>query len=168
MAAVMSAAGIHASAADTPDLTLEALRDSLSAKLAAAESYLTVFYGIFDPSNRRLTWASAGHPHAFRVPRNGRPERLAATAPPLGLGSGPVGVLTMPWHPADDLLCLWTDGLVDAANAAGERFGEARLLAALGARRDCPPEQIVAQVMAEADSFAPHPADDRTLLVLRL
>lgn len=169
MAAVMSAAGIHASAATTPDITLAELRDSLAAKLASSDSYLTVFYGILDPINRRVVWASAGHPYAFRIPASGPPERLDATAPPLGLGgSHQIGMRTLPWEKGADLLCLWTDGLVDAGNDAGERYGEARLLSALSSRRGLEPERIVAEVLAEADAFAPHPADDRTLLVLRL
>src|SRR6185369_9288410 len=119
--------------------------------------------------HRRVTWASAGHPYAFRIPASGPPERLDATAPPLGLaGDTEIGMLSLPWEKGADLLCLWTDGLVDAENGAGERFGEARLLAALSCRRSLEPERIVAEVFAEADAFAPHPIDDRTLLVLRL
>lgn len=168
MAAVMSAAGIHATAGDAPDQTLMALGASLAAKFASSDTYLTVFYGILDPINRRLNWASAGHPHAFRVPADGPPERLEATAAPLGLGTAVIESRTIPWTAGRDLLCLWTDGLVDAQNEAGERFGEGRLLAALSARRGWIPELIVAGVMAEADGFAPRPEDDRTLLVLRL
>jgi sigma-B regulation protein RsbU (phosphoserine phosphatase) len=169
MAAVMAAAGIHASGDETPDVTLAALRDSLAAKLASSESYLTVFYGIFDSGRGRLNWANAGHPHAFRLPAAGEPVRLAATAPPLGLAGGRrIGLCSTGWVKESDLLCLWTDGLVDAANDAGERYGEERLLAALGRRRGHEPERIVEEVMAEADGFAPRPADDRTLLVLRL
>lgn len=168
MAAVMSAAGIHAASGDTPDRALDALGGSLSAKLASSDTYLTVFYGILDPINRRLTWANAGHPHAFRFPAEGDPVRLEATAPPLGLGSMEGGCRTVTWTAGKDLLCIWTDGLVDAENEAGERFGEARLLALLSSRRAWNPELIVEDVMAQADAFAPHPADDRTLLVLRL
>ncbi|HEY9506998.1 MAG TPA: GAF domain-containing SpoIIE family protein phosphatase [Gemmatimonadales bacterium] len=168
MAAVMSAAGIHATAGDAPDQALTALGASLAAKFASSDTYLTVFYGILDPINRRLRWASAGHPHAFRLPAEGAPERLEATAAPLGLGTEAIECRTIPWTAGRDLLCLWTDGLVDAQNEAGDRFGEGRLLAALSARRSWIPELIVAGVMAEADGFAPRPEDDRTLLVLRL
>ena len=169
MAAVMAAAGIHASAVTTPDITLAELGDSLAAKLASSDTYLTVFYGILDPIQRRLTWASAGHPYAFRIPAEGAPERLDATAPPLGLARSPeIGLRSLPWQQGADLLCLWTDGLVDAENESGERYGEGRLLAALSSRRRLDPERIVAEILAEADAFAPHPTDDRTLLVMRL
>jgi len=168
MAAVMSAAGIHAAGGDTPDRALAALGDSLSGKLASSDTYLTVIYGILDPINRRLTWANAGHPHAFRFPAEGDPVRLESTAPPLGLGTMEIGCRSVDWTAGKDLLCAWTDGLVDAENHAGERFGEARLLSLLAARRGWSPELIVEDVMAQADAFSPHPADDRTLLVLRL
>jgi sigma-B regulation protein RsbU (phosphoserine phosphatase) len=169
MAAVMSAAGIHASGAEPPDSTLIALANSLAAKLSSTDTYLTVIYCILDPLHQRLTWANAGHPHAFRIPAEGPPERLDATAPPLGLAGSPEpGCRSLGWNKESDLLCIWTDGLVDAASQGGERFGESRLLAALTARRALEPERIVEEVMAEADRFAPRPDDDRTLLVLRL
>ncbi|HEX9165224.1 MAG TPA: SpoIIE family protein phosphatase, partial [Gemmatimonadales bacterium] len=66
-----------------------------------------------------------------------------------------------------DLLCLWTDGLVDAESADGERFGEGRLIRWLVALRDRPVAEIVATVMDEVERHAVAPADDRTLLVLR-
>ena len=169
MAAVMAAAGIHASSGATPDVTLRLLRDSLAERLASSDTYLTVFYGILDPGRARLTWASAGHPYAFRIPAQGEPRRLDATAPPLGLGGdGEIVSCSLEWDKAGDLLCLWSDGLMDAQNLQGERFGEARILAALMARRSREPEQIVSEVMAEVEAFAPEQGDDRTLLVLRL
>jgi sigma-B regulation protein RsbU (phosphoserine phosphatase) len=169
MAHVLSAAGIHAAAAASPDEVLVNLLDSVGDELRKTEMYFTVFYGVFDRWTRALCYASAGHPYAFRLPRDGEPERLGATSPPLGLAEGARAVAReVPWHPEDDLLCLWTDGLVDARNAEGESYGEARLLARLQAHRELPAEEIVRAVMAEADAWAVRPADDRTLLVLRL
>jgi sigma-B regulation protein RsbU (phosphoserine phosphatase) len=65
-----------------------------------------------------------------------------------------------------DLLCLFTDGLADAADAEGARFGEARLIERITSLRDRPPEEIVDAVMSEVDRHSASPADDRTLLVL--
>ena len=67
-----------------------------------------------------------------------------------------------------DLLVLWTDGLVDARNDAGEPFGEQRLLASSAAQRTEPPEAIVQAVLEEAEAFGAQPTDDRTLLVMRI
>jgi sigma-B regulation protein RsbU (phosphoserine phosphatase) len=169
MALVMSAAGIHAASSMTPDETLSALLESLSTELARTEMHFSVFYGVLDPESRRLSYANAGHPHAFRVPRVGEPERLEATAPPLGLATaGNIQRRQVPWSVGTDLLVLWTDGLVDARNDDGEPFGEHRLLANVCARREDAPEVIVKSVLEEAEAFGSHPIDDRTLLVLRI
>jgi sigma-B regulation protein RsbU (phosphoserine phosphatase) len=169
MALVMSAAGIHAAAAVTPDETLSALLESLGPELASTEMYFSVFYGVLDPLTGRLSYANAGHPYAFRVPRFGDPERLEATAPPLGLATaGSIDRRQVPWSIDHDLLVLWTDGLVDARNAEGEPFGEQRLLACVCERRTDAPEVIVRAVLEEAEAFGAQPADDRTLLIMRI
>jgi sigma-B regulation protein RsbU (phosphoserine phosphatase) len=169
MALVLSAAGIHAGGAFTPDETLVAMLRSLENELESTEMYFTIFYGVLDPFGHRLVYANAGHPHAFRFPRVGPPERLEATAAPIGLGSAPdIGRGRVAWQPGADLLCLWTDGLVEARSEAGEPFGEERLLAEIGRRRELPAERIVSEVVALADAHAPAPADDRTLLILRV
>jgi sigma-B regulation protein RsbU (phosphoserine phosphatase) len=169
MALVMAAAGIHAATSATPDETLRALLESLSSELARTEMHFSVFYGVLDPSSRQLEYANAGHQHAFQVPRHGVPERLEATAPPLGLAT-PASIQRrrVPWSVGEDLLVLWTDGLVDARNEAGEPFGEQRLLDEIAAHRKEAPETIVQRVLQKADEFSAHPTDDRTLLVLRI
>ena len=169
MALVMAAAGIHAAAETTPDETLTALLDSLSAELARTEMHFSVFYGVLDPRAKRLSYANAGHPHAFRIPQSGEPERLEATAPPLGLAAmGTIQRRVVEWAPGSDLLVLWTDGLVDARNQAGEAFGEQRLLDCVSAHRADPAESIVRAALADAESFGGKAIDDRTLLVMRI
>jgi sigma-B regulation protein RsbU (phosphoserine phosphatase) len=169
MALIMSAAGIHAATAATPDETLTALLDSLATELAETEMHFSVFYGVLDPRAGRLSYASAGHPHAFRVPAAGPPERLEATSPPLGLAAmGSIRRRQVPWTQGSDLLVLWTDGLVDARNEMEEPFGERRLLDEVCARRKETPEAIVKAVLAQADRFGARPIDDRTLLVMRI
>ncbi len=168
-AQVMAAAGIHAHGTRAPDDVLARLADSLAGELETTEMYLTVFYGIVDPAAGRLTYSNAGHIHAFRLPREGAAERLAPTAPPLGLGEpGSFGRRTVAWKTTEDLLVLYTDGLVDRVNGAGERFGEARLVAWLEQARRQSAQQIVAGAFAEADRFSDRAADDSTLLVVRI
>jgi sigma-B regulation protein RsbU (phosphoserine phosphatase) len=168
MALVLSAAGIHAAAAAGPAVTLGRLRKSLLGKLSETEMYATVFYAVLDRAGSRLLYANAGHPHAFRITAAGEARRLEATAPPIGLGLGdPIEQESITWDPQGDLLCLWTDGLVDAADGAGERYGEARLLERLVELRERVPDEIVAELMDEVNRFSAAPADDRTLLVLR-
>lgn len=168
MALVMAAAGIHAGLVHSPDETLVALHDSLGGELASTEMHFSVFYGILDPARRRLTYSNAGHQHAFRVPLTGEPERLESTSPPLGLApAAAIGRREVAWVPKADLLCLWTDGLVDARDGA-EAFTEESLLREIVARRSETPAAIVEAIFSEANRVSSRPVDDRTLLVLRI
>ena len=168
MALVLSAAAIHALAAESPEVALERLLASVKSELAEAEMHVALFYGVADPENGRLRYANAGHPHAFRVPPSGPPERLEATAPPLGLGD--VDKLSggeVAWHHESDLLLLFSDGITEVRNAAGEPFGESRVIDVVRAASTQPAERIVDAVFAEVDSFNPTRSDDQTVVVLK-
>ena len=168
MALALSAAGIHASSARSPEEALTRLLASVAAELTRTEMHLAVFYGVVDSSRRRLHYANAGHPHAFRVPASGAAERLGATSPPLGLArSDAIVGAEVPWDARYDVLVLVSDGIVDARNAAGERFGEPRLLEMVQQRRSDPPSAIVDAVFAAVTVHAPLATDDRTLLIFR-
>ena len=67
-----------------------------------------------------------------------------------------------------DLLVAYTDGVTDACDASGTRFGEARLRDVLGTVRSGAAEGTVADVLGAIDAFAGDApaADDVTLLVL--
>ena len=166
MAMTLSAAGIHASSAPTPEETLHRLLESVSVELARTEMHLALIYAVVDPARRRLRYANAGHPHAFRVNSAGVAERLGATSPPLGLArSDTIKGAEISWQTGSDLLVLVSDGIIDARNAEGERFGEPRVLELVARHRGQPPSAIVNAVFAAASAHAPHPADDRTLVV---
>ena len=167
MALVMAAAGVHTGAGATPDEVLASMLESLGSELASTEMFLSVFYGVLDPRSGRLVYASAGHPHAFRIPPEGEPERLPTTAPPLGLSNAAsIARRQVAWVPGRDLLCLWTDGLVE--QGVGGAFTEERLLAEIAGRRTESPDAIVRAVFAQTDAATLRPVDDCTLLVMRV
>src|SRR5439155_158940 len=135
MALVMAASGIHAQAGERPTDVLQRIEQSLTDELGRTEMFLSLFYGVIDPRAGRLTYANAGHPHAFLVDTAAsRPTRLDATRPPLGIAAAPGrdGVLT--WRPRTGVVCLFTDGVAEAEadGERGGRFGEDRRLA-----KDC-------------------------------
>jgi phosphoserine phosphatase RsbU/P len=73
-------------------------------------------------------WAcNCGHPAPFVLRRDGSRDRIAPSSLPLGVQQD-VAYKTEPMalH-AGDMLFLWTDGLSDALNDAGESYGERRL-----------------------------------------
>jgi sigma-B regulation protein RsbU (phosphoserine phosphatase) len=165
---VLSAAGIHAAAANSPDETLTLMYESIGPELMRADMYFSVFYGVIDPVRGRLDYASAGHPYAWRIQKDGTAERLEATAPPLGLGTAAIQLRSSEWKKGEDLLALWTDGLVEARSPAGEQFGEAHLLELVVECRDLSAKEIVAKVFAAHEEYSPKAGDDRTLLVMRV
>jgi len=87
--------------------------------------YATLFVGSLNPANGDLRYVNGGHNPPLLVPGDGGPfKRLVPTGPMVGLLPGAEfaeGRATM--HPGDTLV-IFTDGLVEAENAAGEELGE--------------------------------------------
>jgi phosphoserine phosphatase RsbU/P len=170
MALAMAASGIHAETAESPHETLRRLETSLAEELADTEMFLTLCYVVADPASGTLTYANAGHPHAFLVStETGEITRLDATRPPLGLGSGgQERSVAFARHKA--ILCLFTDGLADARGPNGERFGDQRVLNHVVNLRGRPARHIVEAVFTDIAAFTGGaPAnDDRTLVLLKV
>lgn len=169
MAMVRAAAGIHVHEATTPDAVLRELLESVADELGDTEMFLTLFFGILDGAGGVVRYANAGHPHAFRLTAAGECQRLAATSPPLGITAPEeIAAAEAPWHPHDDLLLLFSDGLVDASNEAGERFGEDRMLDIVRERRTESCQAILDAVFAAVEAFEPSSRDDRTVVLVRI
>jgi sigma-B regulation protein RsbU (phosphoserine phosphatase) len=167
MALTMSAAAIHASDEESPGEVLRRVHRTLVTELETTEMYLTLFYAVIDPHNRRITFANAGHSHAFRIAANGETTRLGATNPPLGivdLDSYAEG--NAPWSPGEDVLFLFTDGLSDALGQ-GEVASERVLLEAVVRERAAPLTDILARIF---EMGVPNelPPDDRTAVLVRI
>ncbi|MBI4419739.1 MAG: SpoIIE family protein phosphatase [Gemmatimonadetes bacterium] len=169
MALVLSAAGIHAVSALSPEDALHRLLNSVAAELSRTEMHLALFYGVVDPVRGRLRYSNAGHPHAFRLAPDGTVQRLGATSPPLGLVSGgAISGAEVAWQSEGDLLVLVSDGIIDARDAADEPFGEERVFALVRQHRGEAPQAMVDAVFAAVPADSPQAADDRTLLILRI
>jgi sigma-B regulation protein RsbU (phosphoserine phosphatase) len=134
-------------------------------------NFVTAVYAVFDPRNGRLTFANAGHA-APRARVNGaarfapldQPRRLPLGVTHRAVGPYPEQVVSL--RPGDTV-ALFTDGITEAANGAGEHFGLDRLDAALGRRAECA-ACAVADVVAELERFVGSAAggDDRTLVLV--
>ena len=132
--------------------------------------FVTLFYGILDRRTGCLTYANAGHPPPFVV----RADRHVFRAPrarnlPLCLLSTPRYELGQLFLAPDDLLVLYTDGILEAADRDGEEFGEARILQALQEAATCTAQDAVDHLMEAVHAFTngvPQ-RDDSTVLALR-
>ena len=169
MALAMSASAIHAQSTLDPSLMLRALLESLREELSSTEMFISVFYGVVDTQSGMLTYANTGHPHAFVFRKDGAVVRLAALDLPLGMTDQPPSAESVPWKSGDDLLVLFTDGIIDARNAAGEHLGEAVILQTLAQHRTKRPSEIVDRVfdVLKAHTGETPLLDDLTLVVLR-
>lgn len=131
-------------------------------------TYSTLFFAEFDDSTQRLRYANCGHPSALVLRSDSRLERLEPTCTVLGLSKGwdcSVGECQL--FPGDTL-ALYTDGVIESFNKAGEEFGEHRLVEALKQHRELPPPALLAALSDEVRQFSPHEQhDDVTFVVAR-
>ncbi len=150
------------------DLTAQA--SDLLYATTSANKYVTAALLELVPASGEARFVSAGHTDCMLVSRDGSAARLTSTGAPLGLlGPGlPYGDQTMRLA-AGDCLALFSDGVTDAENEAGEQFGEERLIDVLRSTGAQPAEMIVARVFEAIDEFAGGTPqfDDITLLVLK-
>lgn len=169
MALTMSASAIHAQNAADPGQMLAMLYGSLKDELSTTEMFISVFFGVLEKGGSVFRYANTGHPHAFIFPADGEPRRLPADQPPLGMSEDTPVAAMANWKADSDLLVLFTDGIPDSRNAAGERLGEAPVLRVISQHRSRPVSEIVEHVFELLRNYAgevPSP-DDLTLLVLR-
>ncbi len=170
MALSMSAASIYALEKGRPAGVLRQLDDALRDELETTEMYLSLFYGILDPKKRTLTYANAGHPHAFSIHLDGSSDRLVATDPPVGIaGPDSYSEKTVSWATGEDLLLLFTDGLSDTLSSEERGSGEKAVLDLAVQGREGDPAALVEALFRAADEATPSvPADDITALALRV
>jgi sigma-B regulation protein RsbU (phosphoserine phosphatase) len=134
-------------------------------------TFVTAFYGIYDPATRVLTYSCAGHnPPLMR--RCGRQEVIelnGAQQLPLGVMSE----ITFPDHaeqlrPGDHII-FYTDGITEAASPEGEMFGTKRLDEVL-AQCSLEPAEIIESVRNHLSAHTGGAAtrDDQTLVVAQV
>jgi serine phosphatase RsbU (regulator of sigma subunit) len=131
-------------------------------------SYATLFFADYDDRTRRLRYANCGHLAPLILHADGTLERLEATCTVLGLFSTWDCAIRETELIAGDMLVLYTDGVTEAFNEAGEEFGESGLIDALRRRSADSPSCAVASVVDELGKFsAREQFDDITLIVAR-
>jgi len=130
--------------------------------------FVTVWLGILEISTGKLTCANAGHEFPFI--RAGGAYRLLKDKHDMMVGAmkkAKYTEYTLLLAPGDALF-VYTDGVPEASNAAGEMFGMDRLEAALNRAADQSPEAILRSVRADVDAFVngAKQFDDLTMLCM--
>jgi len=69
-----------------------------------------------------------------------------------------------------DWLVIFTDGLIEAVNQAGEEYGEQRLLAVLHSNTDLAPDLLLQRMIAEVNAFVGSTPqhDDITAMLIKV
>ncbi|HXY38825.1 MAG TPA: SpoIIE family protein phosphatase [Vicinamibacteria bacterium] len=133
------------------------------------ERYVTAFIAALDPATGRLGYTNAGHNPGLLIRAEGSVQRLPANGVPIGLLPG------VDYEGADvtlapaDLVLLYTDGITEAQNPAGEEFGLDRLQMVVCQHAREPLVALAVAIEAAVEVFADGTpfGDDRTLLMLR-
>jgi len=152
------------------------LLDYLNAHLTALytaqnEKFITAFYGIYDPADRTLTYACAGHnPPRLKRCQDGSLLALdGADGLPLGVMPEAAYNEAVLRLQAGDQIIFYTDGITDANDPTGRMYGTDRLDTAL---ENCSLQAsaLLDTVLRSVEEFADgHPADDdRTMIVARV
>jgi len=128
---------------------------------------VTLFLGVVDGRASTLEYVNAGHPPAV-VWRSGRePRLLHATSPLLsyGLDLGKEPVAKVPFE-IGDRLAIYSDGIYENRDPAGQEFGRDRLIAALIGHRGSIEESVATVMQQTRDHAGGRPAEDDLTILL--
>ncbi len=149
--------------------TLAILNDLLFEDLNRADLFITMFYAQYHPTTRELTYANAGH-NCPMLLRQGKILELDAEGLILGVKKGVVFEQKKLVLEPEDVLLLYTDGVTEAQDKAGEFFGTSRLKELFAAHAQTPPQGIIESIVSELEAFCQSKSfhDDISLVVLKV
>ena len=119
-----------------------------------AGMFVTILYGVYDPSNRELAYANGGHNSPLVVRSDGTSTLLPLTGG-IALGIAPdikFRQNTVTLSPGDTVV-LYTDGVTEAMNGDGEQFGLGRLRKLFEATAPQDPERASLAVFEAVNAF---------------
>lgn len=135
-----------------------------------ASKFATVFYAVYDGCSRRLTYANAGHEPPLILRSGEQFMRLDSLTPPVGLFPALPPLQNSIQLDSGDWLAIFTDGVSEALNEAGEEFGADRLQEIMSRHCDYKADHMRDAILSEwhNHSRGVPQADDVTLVVARV
>ncbi len=130
--------------------------------------FVTLFYGVLDVPNKRMTYCNAGHPPPLLL-RDGKVSELRVDNMVLGVACDEVYTQSTIDLKSGDTLLLYTDGLGDAMNFEKETFGRQRIIDAFkdgGATADIVAQHLLWTVRKFTGLTKRN--DDITMMVARI
>ncbi|GIV59308.1 MAG: hypothetical protein KatS3mg043_0397 [Rhodothermaceae bacterium] len=135
--------------------------------------FISVVYGVLDLHTEEFVLARAGHCPAAVISLNGSARYLRSRGLGLGLDRGPLFRKMLAEErirlQPGDVFVLYTDGIVESRNAAGEEYGYDRLLRVLAEHRHEDATDLHAALLDDLNTFLGEKEydDDMTLVVLK-
>ena len=131
-------------------------------------SYATMFFADYDDATRLLRYSNCGHLPALLAKPGTKVERLRSNCMALGMFDVWQSEVAQVMLSPGDTLVLYTDGITETENRAGEEFGESRLIETLRNLSELPVEQLKNGLITAVRQFSGGgQADDITLVVAR-
>lgn len=159
-----------ADAGEAPSRTLRRLHDHLLST-TPVETHCTVVYALarHTPDGIDLTVCLAGHHPPLVLRHDGSVQPVGVLGSTLGLFEDPELHDARFRLGAGDLMCLFTDGLVEASDGT-DLFDADRVSAVLGRHADRSAEETAAELVGAARRFhrSDALADDLAILLLRV
>jgi serine phosphatase RsbU (regulator of sigma subunit)/predicted enzyme related to lactoylglutathione lyase len=152
-------------ALDRPELLLQTV-NRLFYENTIDSAYASLFFALYDDHEQRLRYANCGHLSGLVLRADGTCQRLDSTGTLLGLfpqWDCSIGECTL--FPGD-ILALYTDGITEAYNDAGDEFGEQALIERLRQHRDLPCQSALTAIAEEVRSFNSREQHDDITLIL--
>jgi sigma-B regulation protein RsbU (phosphoserine phosphatase) len=127
---------------------------------SAENKFITMIMVSIDPENETVQYVNAGHNPGYLI-SDGQIDTIKSH----GL---PIGILPRPF-PAGSCAVLYSDGITEAEDVAGDEFGNERLEAIFETHRDAGPDAVrdlIADAVAAFVGEAPQ-KDDETLVIVK-
>lgn len=157
---------IRTTAPGSPSMMLRDINNTLCAD-NPSELFVTVWFGILTLSTGEIIYSNAGHEYPALMHNNGEYELIEDdNMPPLATVEGLEFIdSTLKLHNGDRLF-LYTDGVPEAKNADGQRFGTDKMLNILNRDKNAAPADLLKSMKEEVDAFTGEidPFDDVTMM----
>jgi serine phosphatase RsbU (regulator of sigma subunit) len=132
--------------------------------------FVTLFYGILHLRTGKLEYGSGGHNPPYVLSQNGAAEALEQTGGmALGILEGVTYRTKQITLQAGEGLFLYTDGVTEAMDSAGNLFSERRLQEFLQRAPKLSPTELIQNVVSEVKRFScgAEQSDDITALAIQ-
>jgi sigma-B regulation protein RsbU (phosphoserine phosphatase) len=154
------------------ELDAPALVERLNVQIcrhSPSSRFITLFYAVYDPATGACVYVNAGQNPPLLRRANGRFERLGGTGVALGMFEhSTFGAVNTTVEPGD-MLVLYSDGITEAEDPAGQPFEESGLELVIERHAHSSAAEVSADVLVAVEQHAKQPrfTDDLTILVLK-